>query len=320
MKPPLYREALAHSWHLAWKEHGLWPFGLFASVLGQMGIVDALVQLWFTARGYQPGSGLLVLLDLFHAGFSGQHIPFGLFGWIAFLCTVFLSFGVVLTFLAVVSQGAVVHSTAYLVHHKRVSDTRISWHAGITAFWRVFTIHLLKRVFLLVVGLMVALVSWPILFSLGGSPVFFLLIFLLAAGISLIVSIMAVYAVGYIVVEEYTFFQAIVAAWQLFAEHWLVSLEVGCVIFVLDIFISFFMITLLFVSFIPAFVAYLLALLFSSSLLFTLGIALSAIVFLLFLFTVASVFSLFTTATWTYLFMQMHKTGLKSHIMHWLGR
>jgi len=70
----------------------------------------------------------------------------------------------------------------------------------------------------------------------------------------------------------------------------------------------------------PAFVAYLFALLFSSTLLFSLGVAVSATLFLILLFLVAAMFSTFTIATWTYLFMQMHKTGLKSHVLHWLGR
>ena len=148
MKPPLYREALAHSWHLAWKEHSLWPFGMFAAALGQMGIIDALVQLWFTARGYRPGSGFLTLYDLFHAGFSGTPIPHGLIGWIAFLCIVFIGFGIVMTFIAVVSQGALVQSTAHSVHHKRLPEAGISWDIGVASFWRVFAVNVLKKVML----------------------------------------------------------------------------------------------------------------------------------------------------------------------------
>jgi len=320
MKPPLYKEALAHSWHLSLKQHGLWPFGLFAAALGQMGIVDALVQLWFTARGYRPGGGFTAIYDLFRAGLVGTDVPYGVLGWMAFLALVFIGFGVLFTFLAVASQGALVHNTAESVRHKKLPDTSQSWHAGVRSFWCVFTVNVLKKAVLGLTGIMVALFSWPILFSLGGSPIVFLLVFLLAAAISLVTSIVAIYSIGYLVVEEYGLLESLVEGWKLFVEHWLVSLEVGVVIFVLDLILTLVFIAAVFVSFLPAFLAYLFALLFSSSIVFVFGIGISAVVLLLFLFFVAAVFSTFTTAAWTYLFMQMHKTGLKSHILHWLGK
>ncbi|EKD67968.1 MAG: hypothetical protein ACD_48C00132G0001 [uncultured bacterium] len=320
MKPPLYREALTHSWHLAWKEHSLWPFGLFAAMLGQMGIIDALVQLWFTARGYRPGSGFVTLFDFFTTGFSGTTIPYGMIGWIAFLSIVCVGLGLVMTFLAVVSQATLVHSTAHRVHHKRLPEPGVSWHSGVQVFWKVFALNVLKKSILGGVGILIALMSWPILFSLGGSPVLFLFVFLFSAIVSLVVSILAVYAIGYIVVERYSLLRSIREAWQLFVEHWLVSLEVGFVIFLFDLLVSFLLVALLFLSFLPAFVGYLLGLLLSSTVLFTIGIAVSATLFLVMLFLVSSVFSTFTIAMWTYLFMQMHKTGLKSHVLHWLGR
>ena len=285
-----------------------------------MGIIDALVQLWFTARGYRPGGGIAVLSDLFYTGFITSDIPREVMSWMLFLLLVFVGFGVLFTFLAVVSQGALVHNTAESVRRGKRTDTSISWHAGVRAFWCVFTVNILKKIVLGLVGILVALFSWPILFSLGGSPILFLLVFLFAAAVSLVMSIVAMYAIGYLVVEKYTLLQSLVGGWKLFVEHWLVSLEVGFVIFVLDLILSLVLVTAVFVSLLPAFLAYLFALLFSSSIVFVLGIALSAVVFLLFMFLLAAVFSTFTTAIWTYLFMQMHKTGLKSHVLHWLGK
>ncbi|PJC52451.1 MAG: hypothetical protein CO030_02785, partial [Candidatus Magasanikbacteria bacterium CG_4_9_14_0_2_um_filter_42_11] len=231
-----------------------------------------------------------------------------------------VGFGIVMTFFAVVSQGALVHSTAHSVHHKRLPDAGVSWDVGVASLWKVFAINVLKKVLLGVVGLLVALMSWPILFSLGGSPLLFLVVFLLAAMSSLIVSVVSVYAIGYVVIEEYAFLPAVRTGWTLFREHWLVSLEVGMVIFVFDLLVSFLFVTIFFVSLLPAFVAYMFALLFSSTLIFSLGVAVSTTLFLICLFLIASVFSTFTIAAWTYLFMQMHKTGLKSHVLHWLGR
>ena len=46
------------------------------------------------------------------------------------------------------------------------------------------------------------------------------------------------------------------------------------------------------------------------------GVGLNA----LFIMLVASVFSVFIISTWTYLFMKMHKTGVKSRVMHYFGK
>jgi hypothetical protein len=318
MKTPLYRQAFSHSWHLAWKQHSLWPLGLFAAMLGQMGLVDVLTQSWFTARGYHPGEGWRLLFSLFNEGFSAGMVPASMFGWLAFLFTLFLGLGMFFLFVSVVSQGALVDVTARSVKRKKLHDIDKSWHVGVDHFWKVLLVNVLKKVMLMLVGLSVAAAAVPLLFFSGGSSAFFLLVFIVASLVGIVVSFLAVYTVGYIVIEEYSLLEAIVAAWHLFVEHWLVSIEVGFSLFLLNFVVMFLIVVGLFVSLIPAFFSYFFALLFSSGTVFAFGIVISATVFLLVLFLIASVFSVFVVSTWTYLFMQMHKTGLKSHILHWL--
>ncbi|PIR02883.1 MAG: hypothetical protein COV60_03320 [Candidatus Magasanikbacteria bacterium CG11_big_fil_rev_8_21_14_0_20_43_7] len=318
MHTPLYKKAFLHSWHLAWKQHTLWPLGLFASALGQMGIIDVLSQSWFTVQGYRPGRGWVLFFSSLREGIVGGTIETSMIGWVVFLSVFFLSLGLMFLFVSVVSQGALVDMTAQMVKRKKTPDIGRAWHLGVGHFWRVLVVNILKKVTLCLVGVSVVAVSLPFLLSTGDSPFVFLGVFLLASGVGIVVSFLAIYTVGYIVVEEYTFVQALRSAWQLFLEHWLVSFEVGVMIFFLNIVVACILVVGLFLSLVPAFFAYFFALLFSSGTVFAVGVALSATLFLLFFFLVASVFSVFVISTWTYLFMHMHKTGLKSHLLHWL--
>ncbi len=318
MKTPLYKQAFSHSWKLAWKQHVLWPLGLFAAALGQMGIVDFLTQSWFTARGYRPGEGWMLIFTLIKEGILNGSVPSRFLGWALLILLVCLTLGILFLFVSVVSQGALVDITAHTIKRKKTLDVGKSWHVGVGHFWKVLFVNVLKKTILLFIGLTVAAASLPLLLSTGGSPGLFLLVFLLASVVGIIVSFLAIYTIGYIVVEEYSIIEAVVAAWRLFVEHWLVSIEVGLFLFLLNIAVAFLVIVGLFVSLVPAFFAYLFALLFSSGTIFAFGVAISATLFLLVLFLMASVFSVFVISTWTYLFMQMHKTGLKSHVLHWL--
>ncbi len=318
MKTPLYKQAFSHSWKLAWKQHALWPLGLFAATLGQMGIVDFLTQSWFTARGYQPGEGWRVLFSLLKTGAVEGGVSGGMIGWVAFLIVLLLGIWAAFVFASVVAQGALVDATARSIKHKKLPDASAAWHVGVRHFWRVLFVNIAKKLLLAIAGITVAAAAFPLLFTTGGSPIFFLLVFLAASVVGIVVSFLAIYTVGYIVVEEYRFGEAVASAWRLFVEHWLVSLEVGITMFVLNILVAFLMVAALFLSLVPAFFAYLFALLFTSGGIFALGVAVSATLFVLMFFLIASVFSVFVISTWTYLFMQMHKTGLRSHIFHWL--
>lgn len=320
MRVPLYRDALSHSWHLAWKHHRLWPLGLFSAVLGQLGIMDVLVQLWFTAGGYRPGSGLIVILDLLKTGLDQSHIPFGALGWIGFLAVVAFSLLFVLGVVAIVSQGALVYESAHLTAFKQIAPLGKSWDMGVHHGWRILAVTIFRKAIVLLLGILVSVFSWSLLFSAGGSPWVFLSIFLVFAAVGMVVSLLSIYMIGYIVIEEYTFFRALRAAWSLFVEHWLVSLEVGVVIFFFDILVTVVLLALFFFAMIPAFISYFFALLFSAGTLYTLGIVISVTLFLGMVLVVAAVSSVFVTAVWMHLFMHMHKTGLKSHILHWLGR
>ncbi len=318
MNTPLYRQAFSHSWHLAWRQPSLWPLGLFSAALGQMGLVDVLTQGWFTARGFRPGRGWFQLFEFVRSGFRMDALPPGSSGWVAFLLVVFAGIALMFLVVSVISQGALVDVTAHMQKRKQNPHAGHSWHVGVRRFWSVFLVHLFKKLSLIILGILTGSVALSVLLQTGMPAWVFLLVFLCTSVLGIMISFLAIYTVCYAVVEEMSFFQAVRSAWILFVEHWLVSIEVGLTIFALNIGIVCVLVTGLFVALVPAFLSYFFALVFSSGGLFSFGIAVSATLFLVFFFFIASVFSVFVTSVWTYLFMHMHKTGIKSHILHWL--
>lgn len=323
MKTPLYRQALVHSWYLAKEHKMLLVFGLFAAMLGQMGIAEFIHKTLLAAKGQLVNPtwfDLPVFLggSFFQggAGFSLSASP-----WILWLILVLVGLAIVTTFVAVSSQGALVHAAAMSVKKKQLEDFSKAWHVGISHFWRVFFVHVFKKIGLLVTLFALSgMAVWHFTHPSAQSALLFILVFALAALVGIILSLLAVYAVGYIVVEEYSFTSALVEAWRLAMKHWLVSLEIGVVLLAMNMVLMLIVMLGLFVLFIPAMILWMLSAIVGSTLLLGFVTSISLLFTTLFIMWIGAFFTVFATTAWTYLFMRMHKKGIKSRLLHWLGR
>lgn len=326
MKEPTYNEAIRVSWKLAWRHKGLWIFGLFAMVLGQMGIVDLFIKLGFASQSLRISNlwdvGWYVFSPRAWRGFVEL---FTVESWVWFIWVIVILVGLCLVFLfiAVVSQGALVHASAKFAKRLSVFPSESdSWHQGVKHFWRLLGLNIVRKLVLLAATAVVVAAIINVLFAPTLTNHFlFLFLFVFAALVGFIVSFLLIYAAGYVVVEDYRFIEAMRMAWGLFVKHWLVSLEVGLIILFMNIILlAVGLVGVIYVFFLPLLVAKLLAFVFGSMAILKIGIFLGYTLFLLFMALVGSVFTVFTTSVWTYLFMKMHKHGMKSKIMHWLWR
>jgi hypothetical protein len=318
MKIPLYRKALAHSWHLAIRHTWLWPFGLFAAVLGQLGMFEML------SKAFLKTSTAPLFPPLFSRGpldtSSFAHLSFDTWISIIWLLVLLTALAAAIVYIAVVSQTMLVDIAARSTKQKKFSDTDESWHRAVGYFWPVLTIQIIKK---LSIAISVAFVGWASVNILVMTRVFdvflFFFVFVLAVLVGLVISFLAIYAIGYVVVEEYTFGDAIHAAWTLFVDHWLVSLEVGLLMIGANILLFFIVIFGMFIFMLPAIVLWFVALVFGSYALLVLGFSMGVLLAMLFVFLAGSLFSVFNTSVWTYLFMAMHKKEVKSRIVHTLS-
>ena len=323
MKEPLYRQAFVHSWKLAWQHKFLWVFGLFAAFLGQMGILELLSKVTIASSDYALNPKWLALPKLIKymlADLSGYSLPVDGWIWMIWLAVIVLGACIVLTFLSVTSQGALVYSAAQSVKDKNLPDSRKSWHVGVKHFWRLFFLNLVKKIVMVLLSVAAGYGALNfVIVESGWGLVLFLLLFLLTILVGMVLSFLVIYAAGYVVVEEYSLGRSIEAAWKLFSSHRLVSLEVGLLVLLSNFALGAILVFAFIVLFFPTLLSWFVAALTANIALYAAGTIVGVILFTLFLVSAGSVFVVFTTTVWTYLFMKMHKVGIKSRILHWGG-
>jgi len=152
MHEPTYRQALSHSWKLAWHHKLIWIFGLFAAFLGQMGLLELLgsVSMHASSSSATLGLGNLTWIKMLCAGELRVSLPITGWVWLVWLLVMFLGFGIFLIFVSVSSQGALIHASAQWAKKDTLPDTDKSWHAGVQHFWPLFFINVFKKVDVLI--------------------------------------------------------------------------------------------------------------------------------------------------------------------------
>ncbi len=319
MHDPTYRQALSASWKFAWRHKLLWPFGLFAAFLGQMGLWEFMTSVGLASNRVSSLPIWIGFYRLFREIFSSAFwkLDADTAVWMVWLVVLFLGIILVMTFIAVVSQGVLIEAAARGVKGRALPDVHKAWHVSVKYFWHVFAINIGKKVILSLLSLSMA---WGIasLFVYQGS--FQALLgggaFVSAILLGVIVSFLTMYAVGYVIIERYQFREAIQSAWQLFMKHWLVSFEVGVIIFFFNILFSLVALAALILFFFPTMILWFIAIVVGNATLFILGGVIGLLLFVVFVMIVGSFFQVFTTTVWMYLFMHMHRLGLKSRMMH----
>ncbi|HYE59641.1 MAG TPA: hypothetical protein VEA18_00450 [Candidatus Kapabacteria bacterium] len=322
MKVPLYRETFGYAWRLAWQHKLLWLFGLFAAMLGQFGILELLSNVYMASSDYALYPNWLALPKLFHiVSFSSFGLPLAEWFWLGWVLVVLLGIALLMAFVSVVSQGALIASAAQYDKRKTLPDVGKAWHIGVSHFWRLLFINLFRKV---VLGFLAVLVGFGALNAVvmetthGMDLFLFFVVFIVAALIGMVVSFIAVYAAAYVVVEEYPLLDALEAAWRLFLDHWLVSLEVGLIVLFMNVLVSVVALGGMMLFMLTLFLWKIMALIATPSVLIVGLLSVSILAGIFFLMALGSIFTVYTTTIWTHLFMKMHKHGLISKLAHWM--
>jgi len=323
MTTPLYRDAVRHGWRLAREHMWLWPLGMFAALLGQMGLLELLTKVGLAASDYGVYPHWLALPKLFGAiGDVGPfHINVSGVVWMVWLTIALIGLCLFFLFVSVVSQGALIHIAAISSGKKNLPSIGPSWHASVGHFWRLLAIHAIKKgVFVL----LTVAVGWATLNMMqditGMDFVLFLLVFLLASTVGVILSFLVIYMSGYAVVEEYSLWQAMQAGWRLFTDHWLVSFEVGVIILGLNVVVGLMGLFAVMLFFFPSIFLWVVALFTGNTLIYGIGLIVGITLSIISVILIGSVFSVFTIATWTYLFTKMYIHGIASRLLGWTRR
>lgn len=300
----IYRDIIKSAWHILWRYAWLWPFGIFAALLGNGGEFGSIVST--INRLSQEGD---FLTSLRHALLNNNLISFGqgLEQSLAaapaqIITTLFLLVVAILGILWLIigSQAALIKASSDINDSLPVTFSK-SVVEGNKHFWPILSLNILSR---FVIWLLLAVSVLPFLISYlarGGAVEFDSLImisFLIFIPLALIISFIIKYAVIAAVLENLSWWPALIKAVTLFFRNWLVSLEMAAILFILNLAVSIIIYGLIANSLLSAPIFFALR-----------GINLATVLKflpqLLLLLAVGAWFSTFQYASWTILYRRL---------------
>ena len=310
---PSYREAIKNASVLVWKNKSLWVFGILAALfvspfgLGGFWGQFLLVGKESLAISYFPWSGM------FHWLVNSDPASFVSLVW--FLEIILAVFAIVI-FISVCSQTSLIINSCEYYKKKTHSKLADTWHKSYRYFWKIFGIDLIRK---LLLALLVAFTAglWFIT-SVNDfwTSLFLILSFIIVIFLVLTISSITVYASGYVVIDNESFWGSLKKGFLLFKDHFLVSFEISLLMLALDLVLASFISTIIVLAFVPATVLWFLAALFNSLFLLNFSIVLSILIITIFIILLGGFYNAFNTGTWMYLFMKMHHRGIFSRIGH----
>lgn len=314
MQEPTYRQALSAAWRFTWHNKIVWVLGLLAVLLGQFGLSNFIGKLFLAAEGgytYHFLPGWISLIRFYTPSLSAV-------GWVLWLAIVLAALGILVVVAAVAAQGALVAAAALFYKKKKAPSLGRAWHTGVKHFWRLLAVTVVVQLVLAVI-LSALTYILNILLPGNGAWQFVGTIAMMAAGLflAMVASVVAIYAVGYIVVEEETLSTALVKGWRLFHDHLLVSLETSLLLLLLNlvVFMLFSVVSVILLA--PPALFAVLAGSTGALWLMTVGWAIWFMLSVLAAALIGAIYNTFVISSWTYLFMKMHKEGVMSKILHW---
>ncbi len=326
MKEPTLRDVFKVSWKLTIRHKALWILGLGALVFGQLGLLDVITGV---VKGVVPGknislgSQLTYLYSPHTMAAIGNALHYSFDSWAAFawLLTIIFVLGAMFVIMAAISQGGIVHAAALSMEHgmKSIEKFHESWHAGARSASQVLLLNILKKCILFAISLIVgasALAS--MVYGTASSAILFIICFISALIIGMTVSMLTIFAVGYLIIEKKSLFDSLAHAWKLFVKHWLVACEVGVILLVCNILVVALLCAGLYIFVAPSLALNAYGALIGSAAISQFGVSMAIVLFLAYAAIIGSIFTVFVTTSWTYLFVIMHEWGIKSRIHTWI--
>ena len=308
-----YRSILKQSWNIAWKNKHLWLFGLFASIAAASGSFEYQVlanglQTSALESSYYHINGLIVVLSTFASFCAGffQLFTYDVFTIINTLTVLIITATLIIAFvwLSVSSQAALVISAKKLIAAKKKMpelNLRENLAKGHLHFWPVLGLNVLIK---LLVALALFIMSVPLLFlAVNGSiylGVVYILSFIIFTPIAVSLSLIIKYAIAYNVLNQESFGTSLKKAIKLFSDNWLISVEMGIILFIFSFLAGFLLLIIISIFIFPYLVfaanyglAWLLVLL-----------LLIALILILF---IGALLTTFQVSAWTNLFMELEE-------------
>ncbi|HCC23375.1 TPA: hypothetical protein DF272_04355 [Candidatus Falkowbacteria bacterium] len=310
---PFYRTIFKRAWNISWKHKWLWFFGFFATFLGNGTFYEAIARsfshmsegrsIYYTLREY-VNTGIFStfswskMLDLWQKDNVG-------FGLSVFVMLILLALAATVIILAIVSQVGLVRSAIGLDEHKKIGFKQ-AFHLGVEKFWPVFGMNVVTRVVMFGIVLFLAFVVSMLLVNANWiNYILYIVSFILLLIAGIIIYFVSIYATAFIVLRHKNIRTSLIYAWHLFKNNVLLNLEVGFLLFVINILVGMAAVILAVFALSPFILLYLLMILLSVDA--GLWILSSTVIVLMvvILILTGSWFTAFQISVWSILFEEL---------------
>lgn len=310
---PLYREVLAEAWALTRHHKIILIFGLFAAFLGTGGALEVLARHFEALFSQQVGP--------LSWAFSFGNFDYSMSFWVLALGILLVGLGIIFVFTVINSFSTLIFATDKFRQDKKIDLAKV-WLAMKNKFWIVFGLVAFFKILIMIFGALSVAPLGLIMANQAGSGMIVLypLIFLFSILAILICSFLLVYAVAFVVLEDYTFGQAVKESWRLFISHWLVNVEMAVIIFFINLLAGAAMIAAGIIIGAPVLVLFLFSIFIQFPPLATAAVAIGLLLFILCVILIASVMGAYQVAAWVLLFRRMHAGSAVSKLMRWAAR
>jgi len=318
MKAESYTEALKHAWNITWRQKRLWVLGFLAAMISSGGAFEFVFK-FFSVLGGDVAAPFLENLKLQAYMSSSAE---GIFGWLLLLLMIVVTFLIVAAFIVlfVSGQGGLVYAVKEAEEDKKTNVAGL-FNKGKKHLGTLFLINLLKAVIITVLLVLTSLFVVSFSGVSGWWTIALQLLFsIIIIVLGLMVSFLAIYSVCYVMLHEKKFKEALVDAWALFAEHWLVSLEMSVVIFFVGVVFAVVGLGVLMAIGAPVFIAFAFSAVTGNAAIIAVTFAIAATLMILMVFLLGAIYTTFAMSAWTVLFMEMDRKGFSSKTKHWLRK
>ncbi len=320
---PFYRLILKRALRISWRNKWLWGLAFFAAFIGNGSVYEALIRSFNNLS--EGNSAFLVLKEYSQMGIVGlasfsnlkslwQSDP-SAFGITILTTVLFLSVLALLISFAVIGQGGVIRSIVNIDQNKGASLKSGIKH-GVERFWSILEVNIIGKLILFGALMLLMYLASLMHFDNGiANLVVYILSFSIFIIFGIIIYFLTIYGTAFVVLREDNAFRALKDAWQLFLKNPLLNLEMGLLLFIVNILVAVVFFIAVFILLAPFLLVYI-VFVFAG---WTTGMetmtTIITLIFITLLILMGSWYSTFQLGAWAILFEELALNGGKSKIV-----
>ena len=311
-----YRTVLGSAWTITKQHKKLWIFGFLAFLLSAGGEYQILTKILNEEYGVgiyeklQSGSTLLSPSFWSNLGTICYTQPKTGFG-IILLIILLAAVAFFILWICIKSQIALVKWSKNYLTKKSKEKTISVWNelsVNDKKFWPVLGLNITLKI---LITTLFFLLSLPLIFlyfkDSNSAILIYTLFFVFFLPTAISVSLIMKYSIASVILEKQSFVKSLESGYKLFCKHWLVSLEMAILLFIINFLtglIGMFILSLILLPIILTLIIF--------DLLFPLYIII-ALSFLILIIT-AAILMTFQTSAWTILFLELKENGAQAKL------